>query len=124
MAVVRGVHMKTLPLLLASALVMAASVATSSEPPGLKAFYLEAASANFAQIELGSLAKDKGTTPAIRMFAQRMIRDHTDASIQLAMSARRNGIALPMQTNAEQQATYERLQLLSGTDFDDAVLDR
>ena len=114
--------MKTLPLF-AAALVMATSMAASSEPPAIKSFYIEVAQANLAEIELGMLAKEKGSTPAIRMFAQHMIQDHADANVQLAMAARRNGIALPMQPNAEQQSTHMRLQSLSGTDFDEAYLD-
>ena len=102
---------------------MATSVAASSEPPAIKNFYIEVAQVNLAEIELGLLAKEKGTTPAIRMFAQHMIQDHTDANVRLAMAARRNGIALPMQPNAEQQSTHMRLQGLSGADFDDAYLD-
>lgn len=115
--------MKTLSLILAAAVVLAASVAASSEPAAVRTFYIEVAQANLAEIELGTLAKEMGTTPAIRMFAQRMIQDHSEANAQLAMAARRNGIALPMRPSEEQQATFKHLQALYGADFDEAYLD-
>jgi len=81
-------------------------------------FVRKAAEANYAEIQLGKLAQDKGTNSAVKDFGQRMVTDHTKAYDQLKPIASKDNITMPDRMNVKDQALYDRLSKLSGTQFD------
>jgi predicted outer membrane protein len=67
-------------------------------------FMAKAASGGKAEVELGRLASERGTSDAVKQFAQRMVTDHGKANEELTQLAQRKGIALPADLDAQAQA--------------------
>jgi putative membrane protein len=79
-----------------------------------------AAEGGVAEVKLGQLAEEKGTSQAVKDFGKRMVTDHTNADNSLKAAASKDNIALPSEMNAKDQAVYSRLSKLSGDAFDRA----
>ncbi len=93
-------------------------------PPALAAqdasFIRDAAQANQAAIQLGRLAEQQGTSPAVKQMGQSMVKDHTQLNSQLQQIAASKGITLPASPSTDQQNTINQLSGLSGQQFDQA----
>lgn len=85
-------------------------------------FAVEASRGGMAEVSLGQLAAQKSTDPAVQQFAQRMVQDHTKANQQLAQILAQKGVTIPTETSSSEQREMDRLQKLSGTDFDKAYM--
>lgn len=83
-------------------------------------FAKEAAQANLGEIKLGQLAQQKGTNSSVKDFGKQMETDHQHAQDQLKDAAEKENITLPTTLSAKDQATYDRLSKLSGSQFDKA----
>ena len=85
-----------------------------------RAFAKEAAEGGLAEVKLGQLAQDKGSSSAVKEFGKRMVDDHSKANDQLKQVASQKNITLPTELSRKDQATYDRLSKLSGAAFDRA----
>ena len=83
-------------------------------------FARSAAEANLAEVKLGNLAQQQGTTQTIKDFGKRMVTDHSNAEDNLKSAAASSKIDLPTTLDAKDQAVYDRLAKLSGEAFDRA----
>ena len=83
-------------------------------------FAVRAAQSGLAEIQLGKMAAEKASDPDLRAFGQQMVDDHTKANDQLSSVTHQAKMTLPDTMNARDQATYDRLSQLSGTEFDKA----
>ena len=97
-------------LLTALSLTKAADL-TSSE----KKFAQEAAAGNSAEVKLAQLAQQKTQDSKIKEFADRMIADHTKANDDLKTIA---DVTVPDHLTGAAKTAYDKLEKLSGTDFD------
>lgn len=86
-------------------------------------FLRDAASANQAQIRLGQLAVDRGSTAKTRQLGQRVLDDHNQIADRLQTIASRLDVVLPGEPTATQKADFERLAILTGKQFDDAYVE-
>jgi len=86
-------------------------------------FVEDTAMGNMAEVKLGELAKEKGSTTEVKNFGQRMIDDHTKANDSLKQLAGQKSITMPGDVSAADKATYDRLSKLSGRAFDRAYMD-
>jgi putative membrane protein len=84
------------------------------------AFAKDATCGGLAEIKLGKLAEDRGSSEAVKTFGTRMVAEHTKAGDKLKEAAAPEHIPLPADLAAKDQATYDRLSKLSGADFDRA----
>jgi putative membrane protein len=85
---------------------------------GDRKFIEEAAKGGMAEVQLGKLAAEKAENPQVKQFGQRMVDDHTKANSQLQQLASTKNVQLPQDIDRSHRREYERLQKLSGTDFD------
>jgi putative membrane protein len=85
-----------------------------------KKFATDAAQGGLAEVELGQLALQKGTSPQVKQFAQRMVTDHTQANNELMQLGKSQNLDLPAQVDAKHKSEMERLRGMSGTAFDTA----
>lgn len=83
-------------------------------------FVKKAMVAGKAEVELSNLALNKSQDSQVRAFAQRMVKDHTAAATELQTIAGSLGIAVPNEAEHAQPMAAEKLNKLSGTEFDDA----
>lgn len=85
-------------------------------------FVRKAAVGGMAELKLGQLAQEKGSSESVKAFGKRMETDHTKAADDLKQVAAKNNITLPNGLDAKNQATYDRLSKLSGSQFDRAYM--
>jgi putative membrane protein len=83
-----------------------------------KDFVHDVAMMNMAEIELGRLASEKGSTAPVKKFAQEMIDDHTKAGDSLRTLASQNNIEIPAQVDDKFNDTRDKLSKKTGLDFD------
>lgn len=85
-------------------------------------FMQKAAEGGLAEVKLGQLAADKASNQAVKDFGKRMVTDHTKINDQLKGLASQKGVNLPTSLDAKDQATYDRLSKVSGSEFDSAYM--
>lgn len=85
-------------------------------------FAMKAAQGGMAEVKLGKLAAEKASSPDVKAFGQQMVDDHSKANDDLKSVAEKQGMTLPADVNAKQQAMYDKLSKLSGADFDKAYV--
>ena len=85
-------------------------------------FMMEAAMAGMEEVELGKLAATRGSSDAVKQFAQRMVDDHSKANEELTQIASTKGVTLPTALDAKHQADVAKISQLSGADFDRAYI--
>ena len=83
-------------------------------------FAKEAAQGGMAEVKLGQLAQEKGSSDTVKTFGKRMVDDHSKAGDKLKEVASHESITLPSDLSAKDQATYVRLSKLNGAAFDRA----
>jgi len=88
-----------------------------------KDFAMKAAQGNMAEVNGGTMASTKGTSPDVKNFGNRMVNDHGKALDELKQLAQTKGITLPADVNADQKAEADKLSKLSGKDFDKEYTD-
>lgn len=81
-------------------------------------FATKAAQGGVAEVELGQLATQKASDPDVKAFGQQMVDDHTKANDNLKAVAAKQGMTLPTDLDAKDQALKTKLANLSGVKFD------
>jgi len=95
---------------------------TAGKAASDQTFVVNAAKGGMAEVELGKLAQDKGTSPQVKDFGKRMVDDHSKANGELQTLARTKNITLPADLDAKDKALRDRLSKLSGASFDRAYM--
>ena len=85
-------------------------------------FANSAAQGGMAEVKLGELAQEKAGSEAVKSFGKRMVNDHSKAGEKLKATAHSEDINLPTELKPADQAAYDRLSKLSGTEFDRAYM--
>jgi putative membrane protein len=83
-------------------------------------FAKKAAQGGTAEVKMGQLAQEKGTSDSVKKFGKRMVEDHSKAGDELKKAAAQENITLPDDVSAKDKATYDALSKLSGAAFDRA----
>jgi len=99
-----------------------ANAVNSATTPGPEAFMKDAAQGGMAEVQLGKLAEQKSKDPEIKKFGQMMVTDHTAAGNDLKALATKKNFTLPTDIGSH-KSTYDKLNGLSGADFDKAYVD-
>jgi putative membrane protein len=86
-----------------------------------KQFVRAAAEGGLADVKLGTLAVEKGG-PEVKELAQKMVDDHTAMNKDMAAVADSLGVMLPRKVSKDGQKEYDKLNGLSGKDFDTEYL--
>jgi putative membrane protein len=81
-------------------------------------FIFDAASSNLMEVRLGQLAQSKATNPAVKQFGQQMVTDHTNLYNQLTATVSKTGTDFKPGMTDDHEDQVERLEKLSGAEFD------
>jgi putative membrane protein len=85
-------------------------------------FLKQAAQGGMAEVVLGKLAMENGSSSEVKNFGQRMVNDHSKANDQLRQLASEKHIDLPQSLSAKDKATQSSLEKLSGKQFDEMYM--
>jgi len=82
-------------------------------------YLVAAAETDLKEIEIGKLAKEKGTDPEVKKFGQMLIDDHTKASATVKMAAEKRSVSLPAAITEDGKKDWDDLNKEKvGKDFD------
>jgi len=90
---------------------------------GDKDFLAMAAQSDVNEITLSKLAEGKATNPDVRAFAHKMVVEHTKLTDDMKPFATAWGLTPPAGPDAEHQEEWNKLNGLSGADFDKEYMD-
>src|SRR5215831_7061080 len=85
-------------------------------------FVSEALKGGMAEVELGQLAADKGSSEEVKKFGKRMVDDHGKAEDELKSLAQKKNIEIPREIDSKDKALKTRLSKLNGRAFDKAYM--
>jgi putative membrane protein len=83
-------------------------------------FMRQAAYINMMELELASIAQQRGTSDFVKEYAKEMAANHNQDRAQLQQIATNKGFTLPTDLPAEMQRSINYMSRLSGGDFDAA----
>ncbi|HUR42202.1 MAG TPA: DUF4142 domain-containing protein [Verrucomicrobiae bacterium] len=90
-----------------------------------KDFFETAASANMLEIDASKLALERATDPALKTYAQMMVKDHTKASGELMALAKKKDVVLETKLLKRHQMMLDDLASeKQGSEFDDEYRDK
>lgn len=105
-------------LAIGSAVTMFAPKSNAQATDDDKKFLADASQGSYDEIQLGKLAEQKATNPDVKAFGQRMVTDHTRLNEKMKPYANEWGIAAPTALSSDAQKEYDKLNGMSGADFD------
>jgi len=83
-----------------------------------KMFVRNAVQGGIGEIELGKLAAGRGASEDVKAFGRKMVEDHGKLNEEMGQLADTIGARMPKKMSKDQQATYDKLNSLSGEEFD------
>jgi putative membrane protein len=85
-------------------------------------FIEDAARDNMAEIQLAKLAEQKAQSDEVKQFAKKMAEDHQKASEELKTIASQKGVTVPTEVAGDHKSLHQRLDKMSGAEFDKAFM--
>lgn len=85
-------------------------------------FVNDLAAGNMSEIELGKLVQEKATSPEMKSFGERLVRDHSTALDALKEAASQMNLQVPAMVTEKHRELRDRLSMLSGNEFDRAFM--
>ena len=97
----------------------AGATAPTAQNFGDQAFVTKAMEGGMAEVELGKLAADKSQSPDVKQFAEKMVNDHSQMGDKwFKPVAKEIGVSEPKGPSKKDKKLIEKLQGLSGQEFD------
>lgn len=96
----------------------AGSVEASAPAMRDKLFLRRAVTSGMLEVKLSELAQHKASSDDVKDFAMHLVVDHSKMEEGLRSAAEAQGVMLPTKLPAQEQTVYDRLNNLSGEDFD------
>lgn len=81
-------------------------------------FVKKAALGSLMEVQLGQMAQQSGESSEVKEFGRRMVEDHGRANSELSWLAQQKGWEVPTELDQKHQEKVEKLQQLSGQEFD------
>jgi putative membrane protein len=85
-------------------------------------FINQAAEGGMAEVQLGQLALKRGSSDAVKQYAQQMIDEHTRVNEKLMAIATQKGVTPPKAIAPKHEKVRAKLSKLSGKSFDQAYM--
>jgi putative membrane protein len=81
-------------------------------------FIKNAIEGNYAEIDAGKLAEQKGNSEAVKQYGAMLVKDHSEANEKAKQVANQLGVDPPTGSSVTQKAAYLKWKVLSGNSFD------
>jgi putative membrane protein len=94
-----------------------------ASPDDDKKFLAMAAQSDQNEIALSQLAAQKATNPAVKAFADKMLKEHTEMTDSMKPFAEEWSLTPPSGPDTDHQEELKKLDGLSGNDFDKQYID-
>ena len=94
----------------------------SALTPVEEKFVKHAAASGMAEVKLGTLAEGKALNPDIKSFAQMIVKDHTAVNTELKEMAASKKVELSTVIDPSAASTYQKMEKISGGEFDRAFI--
>jgi putative membrane protein len=101
---------------------MQAQQAAASGAMQDKAFVRKALEGGMAEVQMGQIAAEKGSSDDVKQFGQKMVTDHTQLGDQMKQVAQQIGVTPPTGLSKKDKEEVAKLQTLSGAEFDNAYI--
>jgi putative membrane protein len=85
-------------------------------------FVKKAWEGSMAELQLGQLAEEKGSSDDVKQFGQQMVADHTKLGDEMKQVAMQMGVNQPSGLAKKDQQLVAKLNTLSGAEFDNAYI--
>lgn len=85
-------------------------------------FVKSALEGGMAEVEMGKLAAEKGSSDDVKQFGQKMVQDHMQLGDQIKPVAQQLGVQEPKGLSKKDKAELAKLSSLSGAQFDNAYI--
>jgi putative membrane protein len=106
-----------------AAFVLVASAAQAQLPDRASQKFIKSAiQGNYAEVDAGNLAQEKGTSDAVNQYGAMLVKDHSEANEKAKQVASQLGVKLPTGASITQKANYMKLKVLSGPTFDRTLI--
>jgi putative membrane protein len=89
-----------------------------------KKFLATAAQSDQNEIALSEVAEQKATNPAVKAFAQKMVKEHKQMTETMKPFAEKWGLTPPTGPDDDHQKELDKLNGKSGADFDKEYIDQ
>ncbi|HEY4356653.1 MAG TPA: DUF4142 domain-containing protein [Acidobacteriaceae bacterium] len=83
-----------------------------------KKFLATASQGDINEIKISELAEQKATDPRVKAFAEKMVKEHNQLEVKMKPFAESWGLTPPGGLDADHQKEWDKLNGLSGKDFD------
>ncbi len=81
-------------------------------------FVMKASEAGLAEVNMGRVAAKRASNPAVKEFAERMVKDHSKANDELIALANKKRFKVAPRMDKTHQTMSDKLMASSGADFD------
>jgi len=98
------------------------SPTTSPQTYGDQSFLRKTMESSVGQVQMGQLAAQKGSSDDVKMFGQKMADIHQQLTTQLKPIAQKLGVTEPKNPSKKDKEEIDKMQALSGPDFDTAFI--
>lgn len=109
---------KTLIVSLAAVAALTGSSYALAQNRADQAFLKKAIEGNLAEVAVGKLAQEKGSSDGVKSFGRQLETDHSAANEKAMSVATSLNVTPPTEPSKQQKQVYEKLSKLSGAAFD------
>ncbi len=81
-------------------------------------FIKECAQAGLMEVKMGQTAKDHGSSPDVKNFGEKLVKDHTKANEKLSQLAGQKGVNLAREMEVKHTNMIKDMEAKSGPEFD------
>ncbi|MEO7336252.1 MAG: DUF4142 domain-containing protein [Caldimonas sp.] len=99
-----------------------APMAKNTVPGADQAFMKKAAIGGMTEVQLGTMAQQKGASDQVKQFGAKMAQDHGKANDELKQIASTKGVALPEALDAKAKQDVAKFGKMTGAGFDKAYM--
>jgi putative membrane protein len=101
-----------------AATVMSGALTSASFAADESTFLQDAIQGSLAEVQMGELAQQNGSSEDVKAFGQTLVTDHSKSMEQASALAQSMDVEVPTEPKPEAQQEYEKLQGLKGAEFD------